>query len=482
MKITKISILNFLGLSAFKADKLGKLNRLIGDNGVGKSSVLLAIKEAFKSSGVDPYMIRTDADKAEIMIEVDERMSIERWITPTANNVQVTVDGQPLPKPQTFLASLLGLGSNFNPVDFFSPKPPKGMTPARYRRELLLSAMPFTIDPEALQKLLWPDGKADTTNYIDWDTIDFSKHGLTVLAQIQKVIYDRRHAVGIELTRQKKSIEQDKRDLPETTDANKFKGFDLNTKVAELGAAKVAIGQHGADKDQLESLRNRDIEITNSIAHHKEEIARLEAEQEKLRKNGATLKAKIDKFTAPDIESLEQQIVAYESHRTLIHRFQDIERREAALDTSKQEYDSLDDLYKSLTTEVPHRMLTKMKLPIDGLEIKGDDILINDVAIDKLSDSERIKLGLEIAKALSGKLQVICVDRFECLDGKSKKLFEQATRNDEFEYFFTIVNQDPDASGDLRLEVEDEAPGELPLKTSKKPTPEKPKTKRKAGF
>jgi len=474
MKITKISILNFYGLSAFRADKLGKLNRLTGDNGVGKSAVVLAIKEAFKSSGVDPFMIKAGADKAEILIEVDQKMLINRQITQTANNVNVTVDGQPVNKPQTYLTSLLGLGSNFNPVDFFSPKQPKGMTPERYRRELLLSAMPFNVTPDDLQKILWPDGQPDLSGYIEWDNIDFSQHGLIVLTEIQKQIYERRHEIGVDVTRQTKSIEQDKLDLPPTVNAERFKGFDLNKKVGELSAAKVAIGQQESDIQSLGNLRKRAESISDEIEHHKQEILRLESELQGTRETGVKLKEKIEAFVAPEVTTLEADVAQYETYQKLIHRLNDIERRQKQLEQTSTERDALDELYKSLTTKVPKRILADIKLPVDGLEIDGDNILINGVAIDKLSDSEKIKLGLDIARALSGKLKVICIDRFESLDGKAKKLFEKAARDDDFEYFFTIVNQDPNGSGDLRLEVEGETENELPLA--------KTTTKTKAGF
>jgi len=76
MKITSLSIRNFLGISQLKSGSLGKMNIVVGDNGTGKSSVLKAIQEAFRSSGVTPDLIRVGADKAEILIEIDENFSV----------------------------------------------------------------------------------------------------------------------------------------------------------------------------------------------------------------------------------------------------------------------------------------------------------------------------------------------------------------------------------------------------------------------
>ena len=118
MKITKITIRNYMGIKQLQPGALGKFNVVTGGNGVGKSSVVKAISEAVKSTGVDPTLIYLGEDKAEILIEIDDKIQVERTITPTANTVKVVDNGTPVNKPQTFLKRLLG-PYNFNPVDFF---------------------------------------------------------------------------------------------------------------------------------------------------------------------------------------------------------------------------------------------------------------------------------------------------------------------------------------------------------------------------
>jgi predicted ATP-dependent endonuclease of OLD family len=122
MKITRLRIINFLGIKEFVADKLGKINEITGDNDVGKTTILDAIQEVFKSSGVDPTLVHNDADEAEIMIEIDGRYLAERHITHDENDVVVQENKIPIKKPATFLAELLG-AYNFRPVDFFLAKP-----------------------------------------------------------------------------------------------------------------------------------------------------------------------------------------------------------------------------------------------------------------------------------------------------------------------------------------------------------------------
>jgi hypothetical protein len=220
LKITKISVKDYLGIAFWKADKLGKLNRITGGNEVGKSSLLEAIKEAFKSSGNDPGLIRIGEDKAEILICLNSGIEIQRKISMAGNTVKVTKEGQPLDSPQAFLNELIG-GFPFNPIAFMMAK-------KKQRREILLSAMPFTLKYETIVELL------PTLEQVAAEgTFDFSKHGLEVLADIQKHVYDRRHEQGIEVDQLKKSIRQDRQDIPETLDEKKFEGFVLNAFIEE---------------------------------------------------------------------------------------------------------------------------------------------------------------------------------------------------------------------------------------------------------
>ena len=435
MKITKIAILNFLGISSFKTTKLGKMNRVTGGNGTGKSSVLKAITEAFKSSGIKPNIIRLGADRAEILIELDERILIERRITPTSNHPKVVVDGQPLNAPQKYLNDLIGQFT-FNPVEFF-------LASAKERRRILLSSIPLSLDQVALFDMIGGDSSIP----VGLEQYDYSGHGLEVLERIQKDIYERRHEQNLEVTRLKKSLEQDKLDIPDTFDGERYKGFDIQDKINELTAAKAAISQHEQDAAHLERLRQRSVQIKTEIERLEAEIKRLKTEREKTQDEGMKLFEEVDSFKAPDTAALEADINDYNQSQKLMLKIEEIERKQGEIEESAKVHGALNDFYKTLTTQVPRQLLSKVQLPVDNLEIKGDDILVDGKSLDNLSNSEQIKFAINIARSLAGDLKVICVDRFESLDKAARAAFEKEVNQDDFEYFITVVTE-----GDLKME------------------------------
>ena len=76
MKITKIRIKNLFGISEYEAD--GANRELAGRNGVGKSSVIDAIKYALSNKSDRKYIVRNGETEGEVLIETDTGLRINR--------------------------------------------------------------------------------------------------------------------------------------------------------------------------------------------------------------------------------------------------------------------------------------------------------------------------------------------------------------------------------------------------------------------
>lgn len=307
MRITKLQIHNFLGLAFVKLTKIGKIVRVTGENRVGKSSLLHAIKESLKSSGVKPTLIKTGEDKSEIMVELDDRIAIHRTITETTNQVKVSVDGAPQKNPVAFLESLLG-GLGLNPIEFFLAKPPR-------QRAIILKALPVKLSRKMLEDVV-----AESKVSIDLSRIDYDDHGLTILSGLQKHVYDLRHLTNQDVTRLKKSIEQDTADLPEGVDPKRWDGFNLDAAMANLEDAQRITSENLAKQDERSMLREGYASMTA-------EIERLNGKLQKNTERGIELTAEIDAFEAPDVDAIKQEVLDHREHLNYAATLEAIERK-----------------------------------------------------------------------------------------------------------------------------------------------------------
>lgn len=427
-KITKIRIGHFMGVTSFQMDKVGRYNKITGHNGSGKSSILEAIRATLVSTGNDTDVIQLGADKAETAIVLNDRMFINRDIFATNNKLKVVLDENTILQPQTVLKKMLG-AYNFNPVEFFLASP-------KDRRKILLSAMPITVSRETLADAL--DGFSDLVNLSEYD---FSEHALSLIEKVQAKAYDARHQIGQEVVRLEKSIEQDKQELPAHTEE------PVETNLAELtnahSEASKLIRQHEQDIKDLNVLSGNVNTITERIARLKQELELSEVSLKNAKADYDTKQFVIDCYAAPDIDAIQGKIDAYETTQKLRMRLQDIERREVVLKETDARHKKLDALNKFLVGELPRKLLAQAKLPIEGLSIVGDSITLNGVALDKLSHSEQIRFGLEIARALSGSVKFICVDNMEALSPNNQQEFAESTKGDGFQYFVTVVTDEP---------------------------------------
>lgn len=455
--ITEIQIANWMGVRVLKLDRPGKMTVLSGRPGAGKSALLLAIEEAFKKRGHSPERIRQGEDKAEIYIKLDDGTSIEKIITPTGNKYKVVQNGEPVSSPVAFLSSLLGESiSSFNPVAFTKLE-------EREQRKALLQAIPFDLDQNMLSSAI-----GDLAKLVDLSKFDYSAHGLVVLDAVRESVYEQRAEVNRDVTRLKKAIEQDRRDLPDTIDREKYERFDLKEKTDALSAAQVAISNHQKDLQRRESMRKQRADLIAQIDDKKKSIQRKMEEIEQLRdqisereqalnelvEDGTKLSADIEAFSAPDIESLQQEIGGFEASQRMLMKLEEIDRKETQLDEVQREHANLDNLHKTLTNEVPKQMLAKIAMPIEGLRIEGSQILVTNnngvtVPLKVLSDGETLDFAIHAGRSMLGGLQAMCVDGIQDMDDEMFNRFVQTTKDDGVQYFVTKT-----ANGALKVETD----------------------------
>jgi len=475
LKITKLEISEFLKIKQLKLDRFGKFNFVKGGNEVGKSSFVKAIKAAFESEGVDPSLIHHGADAAEIVVELDDYIKIRRRMTPTANTLDVKINGAVKSKPQAFLNDLIAGGiSQFNPVRFF-------LSDAAIRRKVIMSAIDFKLTPEDIRKFVEKPDDPGLNLLPDIGDLDYEQHGLDLLAEVQKLAYDQRRDRNADVDRQKKFIQQSQANLPAVGDLSKYDGFDLNVKLQELQKASDTITAHNLDLSNLHRLRgtrddllSRKTKIEAQIDQLTQELTDTDNKIAEVKKQGIALLEKTEAYRAPAIETIKKDIENFREAQKIANQLEAIKTSQGELDQLIGQAKELDDLYKALTTDIPKKLMADMEMPVKGMTIEGDEILFNGASLDNLSGKQQIEFALSLARALSKEMKVICIDGFEALSEGNRRAFEAEAAEDGFEYIITQVTD-----GELAIEAKD-APVKQP-ETQHVPAPPSSKTvKRKA--
>lgn len=437
MKIVKLTIHNFLKLKDVEMNP-SKTNVIVGKNKQGKTSILKAIRAAF-TGDADSTSIRIGEGKAEITVELDD-LNIKRTITEKGNYLDISnKEGMKMPAPQKYLDGILGTFS-FNPIEFFEKKPVD-------RKKYLLNAIKLTITQDELAQYTGEKLAG----------LDYEAHALEVVEQARKFYYDKRTAANSEKTKKEKTLNELSSSIPEGFDPKSVSEDAINKLRDAIQKDKMEKQKHEAHQKHIAALQKEEAEITA-------DIARL---QERLKGVQTTIVAALDvKFDYSDDMSLaaaEEALAKLESQREIVFTVKRAEEVRGELSTALQEAEKLDAIVKKLTKEVPEDLIAKTKLPVEGLTISGDDILINGVSLDNLSSSEQLKFGLEIVRALNSEFKVINIDGIETLDSETFAAFLKEIENDEFQYFLTRVDGETvKKNGHNIIEVEN---GEI--KTSK---------------
>jgi hypothetical protein len=414
MKITKITVHNFLKLKDIEMNP-SQTNVIVGKNKQGKTSILKAIRAAF-TGDADSTSIRIGEGKAEITVEMED-LNIKRTFTPSGTKVNVTnKEGLEYPAPQKYLNGILGTFS-FNPIEFFDKK-------ASERKKYLLNAIKLTLNQDELA--------AYTGEKLAG--IDYEAHALDVVEMARKFYYDKRTAANAEVNKKIKSLEDLTASIPEGFDPKSVDESKIISIREAIQKDKSEKQKHASHEIRIRDFQNQEADLVGQIANLQKKLEAIQAEIVQ------ALDVKFEYSDDMTIAAAEETLAKLESQRELVFTAKRADEVRSELNDATMDASKLDVIVKKLTKEVPEDLISKAKLPVEGLSISGDDILINGVNIDNLSSSEQLKFGLQIVRSLNGNFKVICVDGIETLDKESFEFFLKEVENDDYQYFVTRVD------------------------------------------
>jgi hypothetical protein len=486
-KLTRIEIRNFLGLEhlAFDVPAAGAI--IAGANRVGKTSVLKAISAALAAQGVGPEAIRSGADKAEILVDLDAVGRVRKAITAKGDSVSVTTPaGDRWARPQSRLDELLGTAA-LDPLDFFLSKPAE-------RKAKVLAAIPMEVTAEDL--LRWTGD--------NWQP-EAGRHGLEVLDEVGRHYYEQRREANkaaadlavryADATAKAKALQSDahvgvsvppagEEDQPvraaeqaraaltqrqHQAEDHKIRTAGTRGRIADLRAEVLAMEEAQGDpptqaewadiciafdnkkaevdalkaklaaaEAELAPLRERAIGWNRRTEAYSAAQAPIEAKERTANELEATLAESAIVPPGPDeFAAAAEAVKTAEGQRDLIRAARAAHDALAAaaaigdeLAIAKAKAESLDAIVTRLKTEAPLE-LTARASSIPGLAVSGDGITLDGKALDNLSGAEAMEFAVALAKRLNRGSKLLRVDKLEQLDPDTlEKFVAMATADD----------------------------------------------------
>jgi len=380
-KIKRLYIENVKRIKIVEVIPKGNVIEIAGKNAQGKSSILDSIKYVLGGKEEIPIKpIREGEKSAQIVLETEDFTVVRSW---TADNkTYFKVHSNTNISPQKFLDEKISKIS-FDPVAFLSMSL-KGQT-----------------------KLLRQVTGLDTSK-LEADRLR---------------LYDLRTIIGREVNRLKvflKELGKPTYDLPDTEISSKDLLDELeklSSRSAERNKKKIAI----VDAENL--LAGIDKEISSRQAELRElEIMLRQFDKERIQAMGRIreLKSELSKTVGDDPTPIHGELKIIEEKNKSIRENQQISKVQNELGDKETEYNDHTKQIDDITTEIENRILNT-KFPLEGLSVKDDGILYNDIPISQSSQSEGIKIGLAIAESLNDELQIILVKDASLLDKASMK-------------------------------------------------------------
>lgn len=414
-KIVQLTATNIQRLYAVDITPDSPLVKICGKNGEGKSSVLDSICSAIGGKAyVNDVPIRQGAESAEVVIRLDNGVTIRRTFTESGTYLKVT--GAPNGKSgQAALDDLLGkLG--FDPLAFM-------------RMEARQQA-------QTLRDLLG---------------LDFTEHDAD-----RKRLYDERTIVNRRLDEMRAAVAT----LPHYPDAP-----DAEVSSADVLAKIEAAQKHNSQQVTLSAAQTQAraalVQANSAIATTRATIAALEKQLATAKATLATQQSAsaaaehavckaqeaVAHFEPMDTTDLKAQLAgAEETNRQVRANAQ----RAAAIAEGQAKKAHADELTDSIIhlDEQKDATLESTAFPVPGLSFADDQVTYNGLPFSMASTAEQQRVSVAIGAAMNPKLKVIIIREGSLLDKRSlASLHEMAVEKDYQIWLERVTNGEESADG-----------------------------------
>ena len=448
MRISKLKVENLYGIEQLELD--GKSVELSGSNGMGKSSVLDAIRLALTNNSKRKCIVKNGKNEGRIFVQFDDGTTIDRKKRTDKSDYKSIKDekGNDINSPENFLKEIF-TPLQLEPVEFLNMS-------EREQNRLLLNLIEFNRD----KKEFITEKFGETINWVD-----YSDSILEILNKIQDKdgeYYLRREEINRK-AREGLAIVQDiAKDIPEDYDAEKWKNFTLSDKYEEVNKIKdynAKIDKSIAYKEdynnkikQIEDKENAILveinaqkeqeknNINNKILEMKNQIILLEKELENIdnkyllqgteaRNNSIAEKAKLEENikianewadkAKQDTSILENELKIAEEMKGHLNEYDRMLEKQKEVEQLKLMSESLTNKIE-LARDLPGEILKEANIPVKNLTVENGIPLVNGLPINGLSEGEKLMLCVDVTLNNPNSLKLILVDGIEKLSDANK--------------------------------------------------------------
>lgn len=468
MKTTKITIKNLFGIKELALD--GKSIELTGVKGVGKSSVIDAIRYALTNNSERDYIIKNGENEGEILIETDTGLSINRKKRSSQSDYKsIKENGKDVPKPESFLQEIF-TPLSLNPVEFTQMS-------KQEQNRIILDLIDFKWDLNWIKEKFGeiPQG------------VNYDQNILKVLNDIQSesgMYFQTRQDLNRDARNKQAFIYDIAKDIPADYDFEKWNGYELGPKYRQLETIQKQNSEIQRAKVFLENYNNkvRGYEAEKEIAISAEEKS-IASEKEMLSKSIERMKAEIiaaeDKLKGLASKLEDKKKIAISEYETKVAKLDgdvqiannyadkepvDTAELDAEINTAEEmkkhlnEYKRMVDMQgeleqlkansEALTEKIelarslPGEILKTATIPIDGLTVKDGIPLINGLPVSNLSDGEKLDLCVDITISKPSGWSIILLDGTEKLDEISRKNLYKKCKEKGLQFIATRTTND----------------------------------------
>lgn len=410
-KVQRVQIKNFKNIENLELDLQGKSIFLIGDNALGKSSIIQAIWVALSNKNKPKEPIREGADKAEIMVVIGadgKEYQVKKSFTEKTEKLEITSpEGFKTEKLES-LAKLVG-DINFDILKFVNL-----VNTADGRREQVKMIRSFLTEET--------NAKIDAIN------------------ENIKNIEENRTEINTNIKRLKTAIESQE---ITTTDRETYKDV-------------VVVEHLIKQQEEAQNIISKIEESEREIIHQQSTIKSLDKqieEAEKAWKNLVQqqierqqkvdgLKRELENAVKPEIEPIKQQIINAGNHNEMVKKIK-------ALDEQKNTYVNATEKYRALGEEreaknaEKAKLISDSKLPVENLTFDENGLYLKGIPLDETqqSTSELMEVGFKLAIAKDPNVRIVQVPRAESLGAKRLKDMMAFAKAHNFQVFYEEVQR-----------------------------------------